>query len=136
MLLSAHMSQNLFQRRGVLVRLSLFCFLGFTTHTALRADNPPGRNDSNRPQLAADLYFVAFRDGLNPGNTSFLQTVGARVERRFPALKTVSVRMSAAILARLQGDSRIEYIEPVPMRYKADLSTSQLVPTSTMACMA
>ena len=103
--------------------------LGIAT-TAL-ADNPKGRDNSNRPELATDLYFVAFRDGLTVDNTAFLQALGARTERRFPALRTASVRMSAAILARLQGNSRVEYVEPVPMRYKSDLSTSQLVPTAS-----
>lgn len=93
------------------------------------ADQRAGRDTSHRPDVAANLYFVAFHEGLTLQNERAIEAAGARVDARFPEVRAVSVRISnARQVDALQRNPRVEYVEPVPMRYPMDLASDQLDP--------
>ena len=97
----------------------------------LRADRRVGRNTTSLPDVAANEYFVAFTDGLSPANERGLEAAGARITRRFPRIRVAAVRASAAQAAALERLPRVEYVEPVPTRYKMGLNDTQLTPALT-----
>jgi subtilisin family serine protease len=82
-----------------------------------------------RPEKVDGVYYVAFRNGVGASDRAMLRSQGAAIRDEFPSLRTVEIshRNPAAIQA-LANNPRVEYVEEVPMRYKLDLSTSQLAP--------
>ena len=121
----------------MLFRKSLIAYAAvalLAPHSLLLADKRPaadnGRPATQRPDTAPGLYFVAFRDGVTPGNTRAVEASGGRVEKRFDEIRTVSVRINNPNqLAALQRNQQVEYVEEVPMRYKMDLATNELTPS-------
>jgi subtilisin family serine protease len=103
----------------------------------LLADKRPASDgarsaNSQRPDAAPGLYFVAFRDGITAANTRAVEASGGRVEKHFPEINVVSVRIANANqLAALERNPRVEYVEAVPMRYKMDLARTQLTPSTS-----
>jgi subtilisin family serine protease len=82
-----------------------------------------------RPELAADRYFVAFREGVTPENVALVRGLGIGVGKQFPEVRAIAIHTeNARRIEALANNPRVEYVEPEPMRYKLDLSTSQLPP--------
>lgn len=96
------------------------------------ADQRPGRDTLNRPDVAENLYFIVFHDGVTAQNERAVEAAGARIEKRFLELRAASVRIAhARQIQALQSNARVEYVEPVPMRYVMGLGTTQLEPATT-----
>lgn len=95
------------------------------------AEKRAGRDTSSRPEVAKDLYFVAFRSGQTPDHESVVATSGGLVRKRFPKLKTLSARLSAEQVSALERHPLVSYVESVPMRYPQNLSENQLTPALT-----
>jgi subtilisin family serine protease len=87
---------------------------------------------AQRPDFAANHYFVGFREPITANDTSFLQAQAVQIRWTFGQIRTIEIVVrSAAQLAAIQRNSRVEFVEEVPMRYAESLSTEQLVPSPT-----
>jgi subtilisin len=95
-------------------------------------NDAPGQQPASEPRAEAvpDQYFVAFRDGLTADKIDKVKSLGIRVRKHFPEVRAIAIKINNAHqLAALQRNPHVEYIEQEPMRYKMDLSTSQLTPS-------
>lgn len=111
-------------------RITLFALIAlFSSAPCIRADVRAGRDLTQRPDLAKDLYFVAFYDGATRQNIRAAEAAGARVEVQFPEVRAITVRIANATqLATIERNPKVEYVEAVPMRYPLGLAEAQLVP--------
>ena len=95
---------------------------------AQRGERPNGE----RAEFVQDTYYVAFKGGVEANDRRQLRSLGVDMTQEFPEVQVVEVEVRHPIaLQMLMNDPRVDYVERVPMRYKMDLSTSQLAPTST-----
>lgn len=82
-----------------------------------------------RPEKAAGHYYVGFRSSPNASDRAMLAGRGAAMTAEIPEARAVEIVLrNANALQAISGNPRVEYVEEVPMRYKMDLSASQLVP--------
>jgi subtilisin family serine protease len=89
------------------------------------SDSAPGQ----REEAALGQYFVAFYGGVTGNDIAAVRAQGANVHALFPEVRAIAIEIrNPNQLAALQRNPRVEYVEPVPMRYKMDLSNSQLTP--------
>lgn len=103
---------------------------GQNSSRRLVSDTPDQQAQESRPEAVPDQYFVAFRDGVTGDDIEAVRFSGIRVRKRFPEVRAIAIKINNPHqLAALARNPRIEYIEQEPMRYKMDLSTSQLVPS-------
>lgn len=85
---------------------------------------------AERPEKVDGAYYVAFKDGVTAGNRAMLVSHGAAAREEWPELRVIEVEIRNPVaLQAIQHNPRVEYVEEVPMRYKMDLSTQQLVPS-------
>lgn len=85
-----------------------------------------------KPEKVDGTYYVAFKDGVNEKNKSKVKKHGAVVADDFAEAGAVEIRIKDAVaLQAIQTDPNVLYVEEVPMRYKMDLSTQQVVPAVT-----
>lgn len=104
--------------------------LGQKSPNKLTSDAPAV--STQRAEAAPNEYFIAFRDQLEEGDVAKARQVGARVTGRFAEVRAMAIKVNNANqLAALANNPRVEYVEQVPMRYKLDLSSSQLAPTTS-----
>lgn len=78
-----------------------------------------------RPEKVEGAYYVAFKGGVTASDRAALKSQGAAIRDEFPAQNVVEV--SHRNINALVHNPRVEYVEEVPMRYKAALSTTQAV---------
>jgi subtilisin family serine protease len=87
---------------------------------------------AQRPEVAANHYFVTFNQPVAPSDAAFLRSQGAQIGRAFSQIQTVEIIVrNPALLAAIQNNPRVEFVEEVPMRYADNLSTQQVVPSLT-----
>ncbi len=113
--------------------LAIALFGAMTLPSYVSADKPASDAQAqNRPDVAPDEYFVAFRDSLTENDKASVRATGAGINGEFPEVRAVAIKVrNEQQLNALQRNPRVEYVEPVPMRYKMSLSTAQLAPTAT-----
>jgi subtilisin family serine protease len=103
-------------RRTLITALS--CFLGVLSLAA------------QRPEFAANRYFVAFKEPIAPADTAFLSAQAVQIARTFGEIRTVEIdARSAAQVAAIERNPRVEFVEKVPMRYADSLGSAQLTPS-------
>jgi subtilisin family serine protease len=84
-----------------------------------------------RPEKIDGAYYVAFKNGVTNSDRAMLKSQGASVGDDVPEARAVEIRISnPRAAAALANNPRVEYIEEVPMRYKMDLGTAQLAPST------
>jgi hypothetical protein len=89
-------------------------------------------NSASRPEASEGEFFIAFRDRLEDGDIARANATGARVTGRFPEVRAMAIKINNdRQLDALANNPRVEYVEAVPMRYKSDLSSSQLAPSTS-----
>lgn len=114
---------------SILLVLSPFTFAQ-NPHGGRSSDNAVSQTE--RPDFAANEFFVAFRDRLTNEDTQKAQAIGARLTGEFHEVRAMAIKITnSRQLAAFSNNPRVEYIEQVPMRYKMGLSDSQLTPTLT-----
>ena len=85
-----------------------------------------------RPEKLDGAYYVGFNDALSNNDRAMLKSHGVAARGEFPDLNVIEIGTKNAVaLQAIANNPRVAYVEEVPMRYKADLSTSQLVPSAT-----
>jgi len=85
-----------------------------------------------RPEKLDGAYYVAFKTKANASDHAMLKSHGVTMRGEFPDLNVVEIGTNNAVaLQAIANNPRVDYVEEVPMRYKADLSTSQLAPSAT-----
>jgi subtilisin family serine protease len=83
-----------------------------------------------KPEKAEGRYFVGFRGAVTANDKAMLKSHGAALGHEFPEVNAVEIAVSnPKAVEALQNSPRVDYVEDVPMRYKLDLSTSQVVPS-------
>lgn len=120
-------------KRFYILLLAIAFFSAMTLPSYVQADKSASDAQAqNRPDVAPDEYFVAFKDSLKEKDKANVRATGASVNGEFPEVRAVAVKVkNEQQLAALQRNPRVEYVEAVPMRYKMGLSTTQLAPTAT-----
>jgi subtilisin family serine protease len=79
--------------------------------------------------VAPDEFFISFRDGLTEANKSSVGRLGMQIRSEFPEIGAISVKTNnPRLLWAMKENPRVEYIEPVPMRYPLGLAEEQLIP--------
>jgi subtilisin family serine protease len=87
---------------------------------------------AERPEKLDGAFYVGFKTKVTEGDKQMLRSHGASVRDEVPESQAVEVRVSnARQLDALSRNPNVAYVEEVPMRYKLDLATSQLVPSKT-----
>jgi subtilisin family serine protease len=112
-----------------IILAAVFCFTFISTNNTTSADGRQMVNPVQREEMTPDEFFVVFRDGISDENLKSVKGLGLLAVAKFPEVKTITIKTNnPRILWALENDPRVEYIEPVPMRYPLGLSTEQLVP--------
>jgi serine protease len=87
---------------------------------------------AQRPDFAADHYFVGFRTNVGPRDEDLLRAQGLQIGRAFHEVRAVEIiARNANQISAIQRNPRVEYVEQVPMRYPVSLSDGQLTPTTS-----
>jgi subtilisin family serine protease len=82
-----------------------------------------------KPEKLDGVYYVAFKDGVKEKNKAMVKKHGAELSGEFAEAGAVEIKIKDAVkLQAIQTDPDVLYVEEVPMRYKMDLSTQQVVP--------
>jgi subtilisin family serine protease len=91
----------------------------------------PDLSPQSLPPLAGrpSRYFVAFKSRPGQAERAAVMNAGGSVRREFAAVNAVAIEADDATVLMLAKLGSVAYIEEDPMRYKSDLSTSQLVPS-------
>ncbi|HKO55873.1 MAG TPA: S8 family serine peptidase [Thermoanaerobaculia bacterium] len=85
-----------------------------------------------KPEKVDGAYYVAFKDGVKEKNTAMVKGLGAEVAGDIAEAGAVEIRIKNAVaLQAIANNPNVLYVEEVPMRYKMDLSTQQVVPSVT-----
>jgi subtilisin family serine protease len=85
---------------------------------------------AEKPEFAANRYFVTFNQPMTSDDPVFLQSLGVGVGKTFPEIQSIEITIqSPDQLAAIRQNARVEYVEAVPMRYATSLSTQQVVPS-------
>ena len=85
---------------------------------------------AQRPDFAPDQYFIAFRGELAANDVAAVRAHGASIQASFPEVRALAIEIrNSRQLAALERHPRVEYVEPVPMRYAMGLSDAQLTPS-------
>jgi subtilisin family serine protease len=91
-----------------------------------------GSAQAQGPDTQANHYFVGFRSTPGPSDIAMLRSNGVAVRHQFPEIRAVEIVVSNPNqLAALSRHPRVEYVEPVPMRYALGLSDAQLTPADS-----
>lgn len=110
---------------ALFIALALFFSIRSTETSAHIKDN--NKVEQLRLDYAPNQYFVKYRKSFKSEQIG--TRYGLRVQKSFSTIDAVTVQLDdPSILASLQNDPDVEFIEPVPMRYKMSLSTNQLLP--------
>lgn len=84
-----------------------------------------------RPEKVDGVYYVAFKNGVTANDRAMLKAQGAGLGDEIPEVRAIEVKSkNPQAMAALANNPRVEYVEEVPMRYKLDLGSSQLVPST------
>lgn len=87
---------------------------------------------AQRSEWSPNEFFVAFHAGVTRDNVAAVRSLGANVHKQFPEVAAIAVNTdNARVIEALQHNPRVAYVEQVPMRYKLDLSTSQMAPSAS-----
>jgi subtilisin family serine protease len=85
-----------------------------------------------KPEKLDGAFYVAFKDGVKEKNKSMVKSHGAEVSGEFAEAGAVEIRIKNPVaLQAIETNPNVLYVEEVPMRYKLDLSTQQVVPAAT-----
>ena len=85
-----------------------------------------------KPEKVDGAYYVAFKDGVKEKNKAMLRGHGAAVTDEVAEAGAVEIRIQNPVaLHAIENNPNVLYVEAVPMRYKMDLSSAQLVPTAS-----
>jgi serine protease len=104
--------------RGVGVLLFVASFMG------------GGSLFAQRPEVAADRYFVGFRGPVGAGDRALLASQGAAIGGSFPEVNALEIVVrNRAQLNAIQRNPNVEYVEEVPMRYPVAIGDSELTPS-------
>jgi subtilisin family serine protease len=85
-----------------------------------------------RPEKVEGAYYVGFKAAPNASDRAMLKANGAAIRDEVPESAAVEIRVSNVnALNGIASNPRVAYVEEVPMRYRMDLSSAQLVPTAS-----
>jgi subtilisin family serine protease len=89
-----------------------------------------GTVTAQRPNIAADHYFVGFTGPINANDEASLRSQGIALGNAFPQVQAIEVLITNRNqLNAIQRNPRVAYVEVVPMRYADSLSNAELTPT-------
>src|SRR6185436_14824945 len=81
---------------------------------------------ADKPEAVDGAYYVAFKGGASASDRASLKAQGMTIREEFAEVNAIEVRISNLhAAAALAQNPRVEYVEPVPTRYKMDLGTTQ-----------
>jgi subtilisin family serine protease len=84
-----------------------------------------------RPDKVEGAFYVVFKDDVTERDRGMLRGQGAALRGEFREVRAIEISSrNALMLQALANNPRVEYIEEVPMRYKMDLGTAQLAPST------
>jgi subtilisin len=94
------------------------------------SDAPRQQAASPRADFAPGEYFVAFSGEVGASDVAAVRSQGASVHAQFPEVRALAVRVNnPRQLEALERHPRVEYVEPVPMRYPTGLADGELTPS-------
>jgi len=83
-----------------------------------------------KPEYVDGAYYVAFKGGASANDRASLKAQGMTIREEFAEANAIEIRTSNPhAAAALAQNPRVEYVEPVPARYKMDLGTTQATPS-------
>ncbi len=85
---------------------------------------------ADRPEAVDGAFYVVFRSNASNADKDMLKANGASIRGEFPEVRAVEIQArNPQALEAISRNRNVEFVEPVPMRYKLDLAGAQASPS-------
>lgn len=85
---------------------------------------------AERPESVDGAFYVVFKDKASKADKDMLKANGASVKAEFDEVRAIEIHSkNPQAVEAISRNSKVEFVEMVPMRYKLDLAGAQATPS-------